>query len=128
MVDRMTAADLRELQKTKPKANKYGAEKVTLDGVVFDSKKEARRWGELQLLVKAGEIIDLRRQVVVPLEGKLGPVLTRKGRPMRLTVDFGYVEVETGLQIWEDAKGLPTRDYEVRRGVAQAQGVTVTEV
>jgi hypothetical protein len=47
---------------------------------------------------------------------------------MRITVDFGYVEVLPGLTIYEDAKGKPTRDYEVRRSVAGAQGVEIVEV
>jgi hypothetical protein len=127
MVERMTAAQLREMQE-KPKKQKYGAQRIVVDGITFDSKKEAGRWAELKLLERAGEIINLRRQVVVPLEGRDGPLLARKGRQMRITVDFGYVEVATGLMVYEDAKGLPTRDYEVRRSVAAAQGVEIVEV
>jgi len=123
----MTAAELVASQ-TKAKGNKFSAQRVEVDGISFDSKKEARRWGELKLLERAGEIIELRRQVVVPLEGSGGPLLTRTGRQMRITVDFGYVEVASGLTVYEDAKGLPTRDYEVRRSVAAAQGVEIVEV
>jgi hypothetical protein len=126
-MEKMTAADLAALQ-AKPKKQKYSAQRVEVDGISFDSKKEARRWGELKLLVRAGEIRELRRQVVLPLEGRDGPLLTRTGRRMRITVDFGYVEVLTGLTIYEDAKGMPTRDYEVRRSVAGAQGVEIVEV
>jgi len=127
MSERMSAAELRQMQE-QPKTQKYGAQRTTVDGITFDSKKEAKRWGELKLLEQAGEIIELRRQVVVPLEGRNGPLLARKGRQMRITVDFGYVEVATGLTVYEDAKGMPTRDYEVRRAVAAAQGVEVVEV
>ena len=126
MGDRMTAAELVASQ-TKPKGNKFSAQRVEVDGISFDSKKEARRWGELKLLERAGEIIDLRRQVVIPLVGRDGPLLARKGCQMRLTVDFGYTEVATGLAIFEDSKGAITRDYDVRRAVAAAQGVTVIE-
>lgn len=108
--------------------NKFGAVPTTVDGVRFASQKEARRWSELCLLEKAGEIEDLQRQVVLILQGKDDVVRTRKGRPMRITVDFSYVEVSTGLRIYEDAKGMPTRDYEVRKGVAAAQGVEIIEV
>ena len=127
MTDRMSAAELRAIQE-QPKSQKYSAQRITVDGITFDSKREAKRWTELKLLEQAGEIIELRRQVVVPLEGRDGPLLARKGRQMRITVDFGYVEVATGLTIYEDAKGMPTRDYEVRRAVAAAQGVEVREV
>jgi hypothetical protein len=125
--DRMTAAELVASQ-TKAKSNKYSAQRVEVDGITFDSKKEARRWGELKLLERAGEIIELRRQVVIPLVGRYAPLLARKGRQMRITVDFGYVEVASGLTVYEDAKGMPTRDYEVRRSVAAAQGVEIVEV
>jgi hypothetical protein len=62
------------------------------------------------------------------LQGQDGPVLTRNGRQMRLTLDFSYIDVATGLLVYEDPKGMPTRDYEVRLAIAAAQGVTVVEV
>lgn len=127
MTARMSAAELRAMQE-QPKNQKYSAQRITVDGITFDSKREAKRWAELKLLETAGDICELRRQVVVPLEGRDGPLLARKGRQMRITVDFGYVEVATGITIYEDAKGIPTRDYEVRRAVAAAQGVEVREV
>ncbi len=108
--------------------NKFSAKRTELDGIPFDSKREAKRWAELCLLEKAGEIANLRRQVVLELEGRDGPLLTRTGRRMRLTVDFAYTDLRTGRTIYEDAKGVPTRDYEVRRAVAAAQGIEVIEV
>ena len=108
--------------------NKFSAQRTTLNGVQFDSRREAKRWAELCLLEKAGEIADLRRQVPLELEGRDGPLLTRTGRRMRLTVDFAYTDLRTGLTVYEDAKGMPTRDYEVRRAVAAAQGIEVIEV
>ena len=42
----------------KPSRNKYGAKKTIVGDVKFDSKKEAQRWMELQLLERAGEISD----------------------------------------------------------------------
>lgn len=130
MTERMTAQQFQ----SQPKAggNKFGAQRVTVDGIKFDSKREARRWQELKLLERAGKITDLRRQVPVFLHGRDGPLLTRTGRKMRITVDFSYVdlsdEATSGLTIFEDAKGSPTRDYEVRRAVAAAQGIDVVEV
>ena len=110
------------------RSNKYSARRTTLGGIPFDSKREAKRWAELCLLERAGEIADLRRQVPLMLEGRNGPLLTRTGRRMRLTVDFAYTDLASGLTIYEDAKGVPTRDYEVRRAVAAAQGIEVVEV
>lgn len=43
--------------------NKYNNKKVEVDGIIFDSKREAERYQELSLLEKAGVIRDLQRQV-----------------------------------------------------------------
>ena len=123
----MTSESLRN-KRGRTRRQKYNAKRQTIDGITFDSKKEARRYQELMLLERAGEICDLRRQVVVKLEGRDGPLLTRTGRKMKITVDFAYTDIKTGLTVYEDAKGMPTRDYEVRRAVAAAQGVDVVEV
>lgn len=108
--------------------NKFGAIATTVDGIRFPSMKEARRYGELVLMERAGEIRNLRRQVAIPLEGKAAPLKTRTGRQMRLTVDFVYEDRRLGwATVYEDSKGKPTRDYEVRRAVAQAMGIEVLE-
>lgn len=108
--------------------NKFGAIPTVVDGIRFDSLKEARRWGELRLLEKSGEIRALRRRVRIDLEGRDGPLKTRTGKVMRLTVDFAYEDRRLNwAEVYEDSKGKPTRDYEVRRAVAQAMGIEVTE-
>ena len=43
--------------------SKYGAVKMIIDGITFDSRKEARRYTELKLLERTGKITDLQRQV-----------------------------------------------------------------
>jgi hypothetical protein len=110
----------------RPSKNKYGAKKTQVGEVKFDSKKEATRWMELQLLERGSEISELRRQVKVELIGQYRPLYTRTGRKMKLTFDFAYIE--DGVQVYEDAKGMPTRDYEVRVAVARAMGLEVREV
>ncbi|MBO9441396.1 DUF1064 domain-containing protein [Phaeobacter italicus] len=108
--------------------NKFNAVAVTVDGIRFASLKEARRWGQLRLLEEGGEIRNLRRQVRIDLEGKNGPLRTRTGRQMRLTVDFAYEDKRLNwAEVYEDSKGAITRDYEVRRAVAQAMGIEVIE-
>lgn len=102
---------------------KYGAKKTQVGEVVFDSKKEAHRYMELQLLERAGEIQNLRRQVKIDLIGQHRPLHTRTGRKMRLTVDFAYIE--DGVDVLEDAKGMWTRDFEVRYAVAIAMGLNL---
>lgn len=108
--------------------NKFGAIPQVVDGIRFDSLREARRWGELRLMEKAGEIRNLRRQVKINLQGQNGPLKTRTGKIMRLTVDFAYEDRRLNwAEVYEDSKGHPTRDYEVRRAVAQAMGIEVIE-
>jgi hypothetical protein len=51
MSDRMTAAEFRATQE-KPKRAKYGNQKATLQGVLFDSAREARRWLVLQDMLR----------------------------------------------------------------------------
>ncbi len=109
-------------------ANKFGAIPVTVDGIRFDSTKEARRWGELRLMERAGEIRNLQRQVKIPLEGRDGPLKTRTGRQMKMTVDFSYEDKRLGwARVFEDSKGVVTRDYEVRKAVVEAMGVEIVE-
>ena len=61
---------------------KYGAKKATVDGIVFDSRKEARRYSELKILEKAGEIENLRRQVkflLIPSQYEESEEVFKKG-------------------------------------------------
>jgi hypothetical protein len=109
-------------------ANKYGAKRTVVDGITFDSKHEARVWGQLGYAERCGLIRDLKRQVPVFLIGQHGPLLARNGRPMRLTFDFTYIDAETGHLIHADAKGKPTPDYEVRKAVVIAMGLHVLEL
>ena len=103
--------------------NKYGAKKTQVGEVTFDSKKEAQRYMELQLLERAGEITDLRRQVKIDLMGQHRPLYTRTGRKMKYTADFAYVE--NGVEVIEESKGHWTRDFEVRYAVAIAMGLNL---
>ena len=96
------------------RGNKYHSEKVTVDGETFDSRKEARRWQELRLLHKAGQISELRRQVkfvliptqrAVDTRGPKGGVIKGKvlEREVSYLADFYYIE--DGKQVVEDVKG-----------------------
>ena len=130
MTQRMTAAELVEAQ-AKPKGTKrvQNAQPVTIDGVRFDSTREAERWGQLLLLVEAGEISELERQVPIELHGRDGPILTPTGKPMRYVADFRYRDRALGgAVVIEDAKGHPTEVYKLKRAILAAQGVEVAEV
>lgn len=90
-----------------PKPPKYRNTKVTdSDGLTHDSKREYRRWQELQLRELAGEISNLRRQVVFDLV--VGDLLV-----CRYIADALYVDSATGAQICEDTKSIATRKNRV---------------
>ena len=80
--------------------NKYNARKVTIDGIAFDSKKEAHRYAELKMLLRGGEIRDLRLQV----EYELIPKQVGE-RACNYIADFVYQDVRTGKTVVEDVKG-----------------------
>lgn len=89
--------------------NKYGARKVVVDGIAFDSKAEARRYTELCLLAAAGEIDELRLQVPFELVPKCG-----KNRAVTYKADFVYRD-KNGAQVVEDVKGAKTKEYIIKR-------------
>ncbi len=102
--ERMT---VQEYMKT-VKKNKYGNKKVEVDGILFDSKKEAARYGELKLLEKAGRIEDLKLQVPFEL---IPSQPDEKG--VKYIADFVYLE--DGRTVVEDTKGFRTKDYIIKR-------------
>ena len=90
--------------------NKYGARKTTTpDGQKFDSVKEFRRWGELQLLQKAGKIFGLQRQVKYELIPKQDGE-----RACVYVADFVYID-SNGNTVVEDEKGLKTDVYKIKK-------------
>lgn len=93
---------------------KYHNIKTTVDGITFDSKLEAKRWCELRLLEKAGEITGLRRQVVFCLQ----PSYKKNGKTQRAInyiADFCYEE--NGHMIVEDTKGMRTKEYLLKKKI-----------
>ena len=84
--------------------NKYHAQKCKIKGTVFDSKKEARRYAELQILLKVGQICDLERQkkyILVPAQRDESGTLIE--REVSYVADFVYKE--NGKEVVEDVKG-----------------------
>ena len=93
--------------------SKYHSKKTVVDGITFDSKKEAMRWRELTLLEKAGHISHLERQVkfvLLPSQKVDGKVVER---PCTYVADFVYTE--NGQTVVEDTKGFRTPDYIIKR-------------
>ena len=90
--------------------NKYHAKKVKYGGLVFDSRKEYRRWRELLLLEKVGMIKGLRRQVKYEL---LPRVPGKWPRSVTYIADFVYYEGKK--EIVEDVKGYRTDVYKLKK-------------
>ncbi len=94
------------------KTSKYKNKKTVVDGIEFDSKKEANRYQELLLLQKNGIITDLKRQVPYTLVPAFN--LGRKRyRPMSYIADFVYKE--NGKEVVEDTKGYRTEVYKIKK-------------
>jgi hypothetical protein len=71
------------------KKSKYNNEKVEVDGIIFDSKKEERYYQDLKLLKKAGEVKDFTLQPeFVPLKGFTHQKSGQKVRPIILLNHF----------------------------------------
>jgi hypothetical protein len=106
--------------------SKYNAVRTEVDGIVFDSRREAQRWCELCLLSAAGEIQDLRRQVKFELVPKF-EANGVKYRGVSYIADFTYLK--NNQLVVEDVKGVKTTVYALKRQLmAWKQGITITEV
>ena len=125
--------------------SKYKAVKTTIDGITFDSKKEAKRYTELKLLEKAGHIthLELQPEYQITING---------AKICKYKADFRYFTVRaennersynskgewqtptmTGDkegQIVEDVKGFKTPIYRLKKRLVEASypGTLIKEV
>lgn len=108
-------------------ASKYRNKKVEVDGILFDSRKEAKVYQELKMLLAAGEIILLDRQVpfeLVPAQYEDREVLDKKGRTkikkacvelaVKYVADF-VITFPDGEKSVIDVKGMRLSDYKIKR-------------
>jgi len=102
--------------------SKYAAIPTVVDGIRFASKREARRYGELRLLERAGEIASLELQPTFPCVVSGAKVCT-------YIADFAYTS-EAGKRVVEDVKGVKTPVYRLKKKLVEAiyQNVTIVEV
>ena len=92
------------------KYNKYSNNSPVIGGITFDSKKEAKRYLELKLLEKAGEICDLQLQKIFLLVEK-----QKDERAVTYKADFVYYDDKKQRWIAEDVKGYKTKEYIIKR-------------
>lgn len=84
--------------------SKYKSKKVVIDGLRFDSQKEANRYCELKMLERTGAISDLKTQVVFNLIPKQ---VNENGKSIERRCDYkaDFVYTENGKTVVEDVKG-----------------------
>ena len=95
------------------KKNKYRNVKIELNGIKFDSKAEARRYKELKLLERAGEITNLELQPKFNLQGSF----KKNGKTYRAInyiADFKYLD-KKGKEVVEDVKGIETKEFKIKK-------------
>ncbi len=101
--------------------SKYKAVKTEVDGITFDSKREAARYMELVLLERAGEIshLELQPSFVCMVNGH--KICTYKA-------DFRYFSASKSIV--EDVKGVKTPVYRLKKKLVEAlyPGVKIQEV
>lgn len=107
--------------------SKYRAKKTEVDGIKFDSKKEAKRYIALRELEKKGNIEKLMLQPRFLLqEGfrKNGKAY----RKIEYVADFMYEQ--DGKLIIEDVKGMKTDVYKLKQKLFEKryQDLTIKEI
>lgn len=103
--------------------NKYRNKRTLLDGILFDSKKEASRYGQLKLGELGGVVRNLRVQVPYKLKVNGQLICTYRA-------DFVYEDKfgRNWKEIVEDVKGVKTRDYVLKRKLMKAiYGIEIRE-
>lgn len=98
------------------KRNKYGATKIHVNGETFDSYAEYKRYEELMLLKRVGEIEHLERQKkyeLIPVQkDRKGAVIERS---CTYVADFVYYDNRRKCRVVEDVKGVMTKEYIIKR-------------
>ena len=98
--------------------NKYNAQRTSVAGKIFHSKREAHRYGNLRLLERNGLIQGLQTQVMIP-------IVINGVSVCKFIADFTYYEA--GKYIVEDCKGFRTPVYKLKKKILAAQGTEIRE-
>lgn len=123
--DRPSLATYRDSPRAR-KHQKYRNRVTETQDGRFDSEAEYRHWCHLKLRQRAGEITDLRRQVVFELAPSV-EIGGRKRPPLRYIADMVYVE--DGETVVADVKGAITPEYRIKRHLLKAvHGIEIKEI
>lgn len=136
------------------KRSKYGNTKTTVNGITFDSQKEARRYEILLKAQRQGYIYDLRLQHEFTLQEAYTTCTGQRIRAIRYKADFTYyLSDRYSLPIEGDAdkvigwyrerqkagvnpmvvedvksKATKTKDYELKKKLMAERGYIILEV
>jgi hypothetical protein len=94
---------------------KYHSKQTIVNGIKFPSILEADRYQQLLLLLRAGEIANLKLQVEFVINQAYTDAET--GERMRSVVyvaDFVYFDMRTKRTVIEDAKGIETAVFKIK--------------
>ena len=100
--------------------SKYHNKKTTIDGITFDSKREAERYCELKLLQRSGEISDLTLQpdfILFESFKKFGKTY----RQIKYIADFMYWVKKSEKFVIEDVKGIETEAFKIKRKLFESK-------
>lgn len=139
----------------KQKRSKYGNTKTTVNGITFDSQKEARRYAELLTAQRQGYIYDLKLQHDFTLQEAYTTCTGQRIRAVRYRADFTYhlsdgfysipmtgeldkvinwyrERQKAGINplVVEDvkSKATKTKDYELKKKLMAEHGYIILEV
>ena len=124
---------------------KYKNKKVHVNGIWFDSQKEAKRYMVLLDMQSQGIISNLRTQVkyvLIPAQREFTNEIYTKGRnkgcfkkgkllerECAYIADFEYFDKQTGEMVVEDTKGFKTKDYTIKRKLMlHVHGIRIKEI
>lgn len=88
--------------------NKYNNKKTIIDGIQFDSKKEANRYWQLRMLERSGAIAQLELQPRYP-------IIINGEKICTYVADFRYFDLKLGKEVVEDVKGIQTAIFKLKK-------------
>ena len=131
-ISRLSPAAQRQIvQKLGPQAarNKYNAQPDTRGEIRFDSRKEARRYDALMLMLRVGQISELKLQPQFTLHEAYTTPEGKRVQAIRYQADFSYIK--DGRLVVEDvkSKATKTRVYGIKKKLMREKfGIEITEV
>jgi hypothetical protein len=105
------------------KPSKYRAKKTEYNGIMYDSKREAKRAKELDFMQSNGIIKGLQRQVKFNWieTHQIGVNFEEKTISFKRSyiADFVYFDIDKKCDIVEDVKGFKTPEYKKKKKIVE---------